>query len=113
MTYDEFVDAYRNGTRFLVDESRAGFLYGQPGLLPSGTRAKQTFIRTLFYLGTLGGIAAFFFMVWYQALGILIVGLYMSRMAQRDAASGVLKAALRHPQVYEVAMDAGVINVKA
>lgn len=110
----EFVRGYAAGTvKARVDRSAAGFLYGQPGVMPDTFRKQQALLRAFAFGGIIAGIALFFFTDWLFALAVLLFGTYMTAQVPRAAAKGVLQAALRDAQFYEMARDKGILRVEA
>ena len=113
MEHAIFVEKYRaNEIVVSVDKYNAGFMYENPYLMPLKLRAQQASIRTVAFSGVILGVALFFFVLWWLALGVLFVGLFMFSQAQRSAAKGVLEASLQDPSVYQVAIDNQVLIVK-
>jgi hypothetical protein len=113
MNHSDFVEKYHsNQIAVNVDRNKAGFMYEQPGLIPQQFRAKQAMIRTLAFGGFLLGVVLFFFIPWWAAFGVLFLGLYMFPLAQKNAAKGVLLAALQSPYVYQVAIENQVLVIR-
>ena len=110
MNHSDFVEKYSsNKIAVDVDRNKAGFMYKQTGLMPQQFRAKQAMLRTLAFGGILLGMALFFFVPWWAALGVLFIALYMFPQAQKNAAKGVLQASLQDPNVYQVAVKNKVL----
>lgn len=113
MEHAVFVEKYlANKIVVSVDKNKAGFMYGNPGLMSQRLRTQQAMIRTVAFGGAILGAALFFIAPWWLALGVLLVGLFMFPKAQRLAAEGVLEASLRDSSVYQVAIDNQVLVVK-
>jgi hypothetical protein len=94
-----------------VDKAKAGYFYGVPGLMPSGTKKLQAIIRFAAFGGVGLGLVLFFVAPWWAAILVLFFGLYMFPHAQKSAATGVLSAAKLDPRVYELAMANGVFLI--
>jgi len=112
MRHSEFVEKFNDGKISVnVDKNLAGFLYGRPGLLPRDIRLKQANLRTFAIGGTLAGLVLFFFIPWEIALIVLFIGLALFPICQKNAANGVLEAALDLSYVYNVAIEEGVLKI--
>jgi hypothetical protein len=112
MEHDEFVQKYRAGLLAVrVDREKAGFLYEKPGLMPESLRMRQANLRAIAFGGVGLGIALFFFVEWWIAALVLIMGLVMLPYCQRSGARGVLEASLSDPGVYQVASDNRVLQI--
>jgi len=110
MNHSDFVEKYSSKQIAVdVDKNQAGFMYGQPGLMPQQFRTKQAMIRTLGFGGLALSIALFFFVPWWAALGVLFIALGMFVQAQKSAVKGVLEASLQDPIVYQVAVEKQVL----
>ena len=113
MNHSDFVKKYNsNQISVSVDKNKAGFMYEPPGLMPQQFRTKQAMIRTLAFGGLLLGVALFFFVPWWAALGVLFVAFYMFPQAQKNAAKGVLLSSLQDPNVYQVAVENQVLATR-
>ena len=112
MEHTAFVDKYLAKKIVVsVDRNKAGFMYGDPHLMPKKFRTQQAMIRTAAFGGVLVGVALFFIAPWWLALGVLLVGFFMFPKAQMQAAAGVLEASLKDSHVYRVAMDNKVLVI--
>jgi hypothetical protein len=112
MEHGEFVQKYRAGLLVVrVDREKAGFLHGKPGLMTGRLRRSQANLRAIAFGGVGLGIALFFFVKWWIAGLVLIVGLVMFPYCQRSGARGVLEASLSDPGVYQVASQTGVLQI--
>jgi hypothetical protein len=95
-----------------VDRNAAGYMYEDPHLMPQILRTKQTLIRAVAFGGLLVSIALFFLVTWWWAFLALVFSLTMFTVAQKQAARGVLDAALLDPRIYQIATDKHVLIVK-
>ena len=59
--------------------------------MPQALRAKQAMIRTMAFVGILGGLALFFFAPWWAAVGVLFIALYMFPHAQKMHQKGFFR----------------------
>lgn len=113
MEHAVFLEKYlANKIVVSVDRNKAGFMYGNPALMPQRLRTQQAMIRTAALGGTILGVAMFFIAPWWLALGVLLVGLFMFTKAQKLAAEGVLEASLRDSRVYQTAINNQVLVIK-
>lgn len=110
MEHADFVEKYNTSQiKVHVHRDKAGFLYGQPGLIPENLGATQAMIRTVAFGGLILGLALFFFVPWWVAVIVVVFALYIFPIAQKNAMKGVLEAALRDQYVYQVALERQVI----
>ena len=57
MEHSEFLEKYKNNEIIInIDKNKAGLFFSKPGLMPNHLRQKQSLIRTLAFLGSIGGI---------------------------------------------------------
>jgi len=114
MEYEEFVSKFRAGELNVhVDRNKAGYMYNYQDLISSNLRSKQFLIRAVGFIGLISGIILFFFVEWFIATLILIVGLLSFPSAQKDAANGVLKSSLDSKKVYNFALNNNVIKIES
>lgn len=113
MNHSEFVSGYKSGAvKARVDKRASGFLYQSPSPIPRKYRVLQALIRTVFFGGTLVGIALFFFVEWYIAAVVLVVGLWVSTTSQKAAAKGVLATALVDESFYQMVVEKRVLIIE-
>lgn len=111
LEHSSFVSGYQSGSLTVhVDRNAAGYLYEQEGLILEKHRTLQAMTRSFFFGGVIGGIALLFFVQWYFALAVLLFGIFMSRVATRAAARGVLQTALVRPRFYKKVKDSGILR---
>lgn len=110
----EFVEKCASRTIHIdVNTSKALSLYRDPYLLPRSYRVQLAIIFSVGFVAILLGFILLFYAVWYVVLAAFFFGLTMIFYARFEAGVGVLAAALRFPYVYEVAMEQGVLRIKA
>lgn len=113
MDHSTFVEKYRsNELSVNVDRNKAGFMYGNPQLLPKNLRTRQALLRTVAFVGMVLGIVLFFIVTWWLALAVLLFGFIIFPVAQKSAARGVLEASLQDPYVYETAIENEVLRLR-
>ena len=110
MEHNEFLDRYNAGTLTVhVDKKAAG--HRLQSLLPRAIRLKQANRRAIGFLGLIVGIALFFLTQWWIAAMVLLASWAFLAYIQKATTSGVLEAALKHPTVYNAALEAGVLKI--
>lgn len=113
MEHSEFVRKFNdNAIKVYVNRETSGYLYQIPSFIPAKLRKRQVLIRATLYIGIAISIPSFFFIKWYLALLLLFGSLSMVKVAQKDAAKGVLKTALEDPYVYEIAIKKNILIIK-
>lgn len=95
-----------------IDEYKAGFMYEQPDLIPQKFRSRQTLMRNLALGGFLLSVAIAVFVPWWVTLAVLSGAICLVPHAQKNAAKGVLQAALRDPHVYHRAVEKQVLVIR-
>ena len=95
-----------------IDRNKAGFMYGQKSLMPDYILARQTKTRTVAFGGIIVTVALFFFAPWWIAVGVMLVVFFMFLQIPKSAAKGVLEASLQSPQVYELAVQNHILNIR-
>jgi hypothetical protein len=114
MNHEEFVQAYREGlAKVHVDRQAAGYLYAEPGLLPTDIRLRHTVVRLIGWLFLFAAAAVLFYAVWDLAAAAGIAGLVILCQAPRDAADGLVSGALRSPLLYEIVRARNILRVEA
>lgn len=103
----------RGEMRIQADNSKAGFLYGDPKLLPRQLRAEQARRRTLGFGLLVAGPASLVWWPWWVCVGLVLAGLFALRFAQRAAGAGVIKAALADHRVMTEAIARGAVRIEA
>ena len=103
----------RNEMQLFVNNSKAGFLYGDPTLLPRPMRVAQARRRTTGFCLLLAGPVSFLWWPWWACLGLLVSGCFIMRLAQHLAGFHVRQAALNDPRVMMEAIARGAIRIKA
>jgi len=58
------------------------------------------------------GFVLYFFTPWWFATIVLVLSLFMFRVAQSQASSGVLEAALEDSYIYQVALEENVLIIE-
>lgn len=112
MDHHVFVEKYRsNKIAVDVDKNKAGFMYGQPGLIPQEFRTKQALIRTFAFGGCLLCVTMFFFIPWWAALCIVRWALYVStspkERCERGAASRGTKSDSNYKRIGLIRQSTG------
>ena len=112
MEHSEFLEGIAAGKiDLVVDKNAAGFLYGQPGLLPEPLRRRQANVRALGIGLLILGIALFFFVPWYVGAACVLAGLVQFPRAQKLAAADVADAVMKSPMVFQHALSRNVIQL--
>lgn len=110
MEHSDFVTKYRAGqVSVRIDKNKAGFMYEDAYLMPRNLRTKQALIRTVAFAGIPIGLVLYFFTPWWFATIVLVLSFFLFPVAQSQAASGVLKAALENPHIYQIALEEKVL----
>ncbi len=95
-----------------INKKKAGFLYGQEGLMPQDMRAKQAWLRAMAFGGLFIGLTALFYAPWWVAIGIMLMAWAAFPYVQNSGVQGVLQAALDNRHVYEIAVQAQILRVE-
>ena len=110
MEHNEFLDRYNAGMLTVhIDKKVAG--HRLQSLLPSAIRLRQANRRAIGFLGLIVGIALVFFMQWWIAAMVLLGSCAFLAYIRKATTRGVLAAALKHPTVYNAAIEAGVLKI--
>jgi hypothetical protein len=113
MNHEEFVQAYREGlARVRIDREAAGYLYAEPGLLPTDIKLRHAVVRLIGWLFLFAAAAVLFYAVWDLAAAAAIAGLVILSRAPSDAADGLVRGALRSPLLYEIARARKILRVE-
>ncbi len=102
----------RGALRLRADNSKAGFLYGDPGLLPHRLRVQQARRRTLGFALLIAGPVSLLWLPWWACMGLLLSSGFAMRSAQRAAGAGVIQAALADPHVLTMAIARGAVRIE-
>ena len=100
-----------NRMQLIVDTSKAGFLYGDPTLLPRPMRVAQARRRTVGFCLLFAGPTSFLWWPWWACLGLVVSGCFVMRLAQHLAGFHVRQAALGDPRVMMAAIAGKAIRI--
>jgi hypothetical protein len=100
LSHDEFVERHSSGKLTIrSDPAAIGFLFKDHLWKYAG---KQAAIRTLAFALLPAGVIAFFFVDWPYALGLIVFGLVMVKVAQSHASNSFYKELIENPSFYDL-----------